>query len=102
MGLEELVIRRLNAEAAEVADGHAVGDAADEAANAERHAKPQERLTDLVHRPTEEKLGHVPVAAAGAEEGLAGVGGGLGGDVAAGVASADDQDTLALQHVGRL
>src|SRR5262249_15535237 len=86
MGLGELVVRRLGAKAAEVADGHAIGDAADEAANAQGHAEPQERLADLVHGAAEEELGHVPVAAAGAEEGLASVGGRVGGDVAAGVA----------------
>ena len=99
MRLEELVVGPGNAEAREVADGEAVDELADQTADAQRHMQVEQLLAGLVHRPAEEVFGHVVIAAPRAMEGLRRVLRRLHRDVAAGVARADDENTLANENV---
>jgi len=59
-------------------------------------------LADLIDGQAEQVLGNPVVATAQADDGLLRMGGGVAGDVRAGVAGTDDHDLLALEFLGLL
>ena len=98
VGFEDPVVRFGQATAAEVADQQAQQQA--EAPLAEAHGQLRHGLGEDIGGQPEDVLGDEVVAPAQAEECGIGRRGGVAGDVAAGVAGADDQHPLAAEDLG--